>query len=157
MAVVGKQKAFKLEGIPELAETLKSIRKTLNAEGNIALADRVRDALLVPAQMIADEARDIAPRGATGRLRESIKAAKGKGAGAVAFVDRTVAPYAYFVEVGTSKMSAQPFFKPAVAALRPTIARVIAERLPDILADAAEQEAWKAPTGKGYGARGGKA
>ena len=137
-------KAFKLEGGPELTKCLTAIRKTLNAEGNVALADQVREALLVPAMVIRDEARDLAPV-VTGRLREAIIAAKGKGAAAFAAVDLKVAPYARFVEKGTSKMAAQPYFRPAVNAARPTIARMIAERLPPVIANVARQEAWKAP------------
>ena len=138
-------KAFRLEGGPELTRTLTAIRKTLNAEGNIALADRVREALLDPAKVIRDEAQDLAPVGPTGKLKSAIKADKGKGAAAFAAVDLKIAPYASFVEKGTSKMRARPYFRPAVNAVRPTIARMIAERLPAIIADVARHEAWRAP------------
>ena len=145
LKAVGGQKTFRLEGIPEMKKTLQAIRKTLDAKGNVALADRVRGACLVPAQMIADEARDLAPEGRTGRLKSACLAKMGKGAGAFAYVDRKIAPHAWFVEKGTSKMPAQPYFRPAVAAMRPMVARLIAEKLPAILADAAAREAHHPP------------
>jgi len=142
MKAVGGQKAFKIEGVAEMKKTLLGIRKTLNAEGNAALTEQLLDALLVPAQVMADEARDLVPV-KTGKLRSAIFAAKGKGASAFAAVDLKIAPYAHFVEKGTSKTPANPYFRPAVAATRPTTARMLAERLPSILGDAAAQNAWK--------------
>ena len=127
-----------------MAKTLREIRKTLDAEGNIALASRVQEALLVTAQVIRDEARDIVPV-LTGNLRDAIFADIGKGAAAFAAVDVKKAPYARMVEKGTSKMPASPYFRPAVNATRPLIARMIAEKLPGILADAAAANRWKAP------------
>lgn len=143
MKAVGSQKAFKLEGIPEMKKTLLGIRKTLNKEGNAALNQMLIEALLVPAGFIADEARDLVPV-KTGNLRDAIITGEGKGASAWAAVMFKKAPYAGFVEKGTSKTPAQPYFRPAVAAVRPTAARVLAEKLPPIIALAAQENAWKA-------------
>lgn len=138
-------KAFKMEGIPEMKKCLAEIRKTLSAEGNAALAAEIRQALLITADMIAREARDLAPVGATGRLRNAIKAIEGKGAAALAYVDSKEAPYARFVERGTSRMPAKPYFRPAVRCVRPLAARTIAQYVEPIISKAAAMNAWKAP------------
>lgn len=140
-AKVTTGKAFKLEGIPEMVKTLRALYKTLSAEDKIGLANNVRDVLLVPAEMIRDDARDTVPV-RTGRLKSAIQAVPGQGASAVAFVDKEKAPYARMVEKGTSKMRARPYFRPAVHAVRPMAARMIAERLPAIMAMVTRENAW---------------
>jgi HK97 gp10 family phage protein len=77
--------------------------------------------LLVPsAELIATELRARAPRGTTGDLVESIEVT-------VEGNTVTVGPdpsgfYGHFLEYGTSKMSARPWFRPAVDhSLRPAM------------------------------------
>ena len=80
--------------------------------------------LLEPAaQLIAKELRAQAPRGSTGDLAGSIEVT----------VDGhtvTVGPgregfYGFFLEYGTSKMSARPWFRPAVdRSARPAVERI---------------------------------
>jgi HK97 gp10 family phage protein len=135
-----KGKAFKLEGVPALVKTLQAMGKTFEGQGKGAFDDRVRDAMLVPAEMIADEARHMAPS-VTGELRKSIQATKLKhSVGAMVWTNGV--RYAAWVEFGTSKMSAQPFMRPAINAMRPMAANVIAEKLTDVIDDVAAQTAW---------------
>jgi HK97 gp10 family phage protein len=135
-----KGKAFKLEGVPDLVKTLKTLGDTFSGEGRGAFDDRVREAMLVPAEMIADEARHMAPS-VTGELRKSIIASKLKhSVGAMVWTHGV--RYAAWVEFGTSKMSAQPYMRPAINAVRPMAANVIGEQLRKIVEDVAAQTAW---------------
>jgi len=45
--------------------------------------------------------------------------------GAMVAIDRKIAPHAHFLEFGTVKMSARPFFRPAVDATRSRAAKLI--------------------------------
>jgi HK97 gp10 family phage protein len=67
------------------------------------------------AQNVASLARALAPV-RTGRLRASI-AVEVSGTGAVSVI--ADAPYAVYVELGTSRQSPQPFLRPAVENDRP--------------------------------------
>jgi HK97 gp10 family phage protein len=138
-------KAFKLEGVPELKKTLAALRKGLSAQGNDALSKEVRECLLVPCMMMRDEAKDLAPV-KTGNLRRAIYAKEGRGPSAYVAVDRTIAPYAGMVERGTSRMAAEPYFRPAINAVKPLAANLIADRLPDVIERIAAEHAWKAPS-----------
>ena len=143
MKAIGSQKAFKLEGIPEMKKTLLHVRKALSAEANVALTQQLHEILIIPADMIAQQARNLAPR-RTGNLENAIHSGFGKGAAAWAAVDLKVAPYAEYIEKGTSRIPAQPYFRPAVASQRPAVARILAEKIPDLIERAADAEAWKA-------------
>jgi len=135
-----KGKAFKLEGVPQLVKTLQTMARTFEGDGKDAFDSRVRDAMMVPAEMIADEARHMAPS-VTGALRKSIIATRLKhSVGAMVWTHGV--RYAAWIEFGTSKMSAQPFMRPAINALRPMAANVIAEQLGKVVTDMANQTAW---------------
>jgi len=103
---------FKIEGILETASKLKQLSDSLKGKA-------MGDNLLKQAQMIADDARDRAPLGPTGNLKRSLHARLLSDKlrfpkVAIAAVDRKIAPHAHLIEFGTSKMSARPFFRPAV-------------------------------------------
>jgi HK97 gp10 family phage protein len=135
-----KGKAFKMEGVPQLVKTIKTIGDALSGASKGAFDERVRDVTLIPAQMIADEARDMCPV-VTGTLRNSIKAQKlQKSVGS--FISTSGVRYASWVEYGTSKMSAHPYFRPALNAVRPLAANMLADGLSKVIADMAEAGAW---------------
>lgn len=135
-----KSKAFKLEGVPQLIKMLRAMGETLNGETKGAFDDRVREAMLKPAEMMADEARDMCPV-VTGELQRSIKAQKlNKVVGAIVWT-RGV-HYASWVEFGTSKAIAHPYFRPAMNAIRPLAANVMGEELKKVVADLAQSGAW---------------
>ena len=105
---------FKIEGILEMTSKLKQLSGSLKGKA-------MGDTLLKQAEIIAEDARDRAPLGPTGNLKRSLLARllvdkTGFPKVAIAAVDRKIAPHAHLVEFGTSKMSAKPFFRPAVDA-----------------------------------------
>jgi len=103
---------FKIGGV---LETVKALDKVSNSlKGKV-----MGKTLLKQAEIIAEDARDRAPLGPTGNLKRSLRAKlldeKSRfPTVAIAAVDRKIAPHAHLVEFGTSKMSARPFFRPAV-------------------------------------------
>lgn len=138
-------KAFKMEGIPQMVKTLRAMRKTLNAESNDALSRRLQEVLLDVMQVVEGQAKMTVPV-KTGNLQDAIHSGIGKGPSAWCAVDRKKAPYAVMVEKGTSKMPAQPYFRPAVRSTRPQAAGMMRDGLEPVLRDAARENAWKAPS-----------
>jgi HK97 gp10 family phage protein len=73
----------------------------------------------------------------TGRMRSSVTAESEDGTGEVlasgrVFADEEIAPYAAFVERGTSRMRAQPYFAPAQAraeSVAPGVGQAAAARI----------------------------
>jgi len=121
-----------LEGMDELDAAIQAAVKALSP-------DVVEPILQKGAETIADEARSRAPVGPTGNLRRSIV---GKGlkrrmnilgvrtdmpASALAAINYRRGPHAHLLEFGTVKMSARPFFGPAVAARLNEVKQQIAE------------------------------
>ena len=112
------------------------LQKLLNALPEKVQKKIMRQALREAAKVVAAEARARAPVG-TGTLRDSIKvrAAKGKrgtiGAEVVTgegyFQGKTF--YGAFIELGTRKMGAKPFLRPAAAAARGRAIAVVAEAI----------------------------
>jgi HK97 gp10 family phage protein len=140
-------KAFKLSGVPELKKTLREIVKGLNYEGQQKYTEMIKDALMKPAKTIRDEAQDMVPV-VTGKLKAAIFAAPMlKRPGALAGVHVQDAHYAPFVEYGTSKAPAHPYFRPAILATRPIAAVMIAEDIARIIDVMARDNAWHASEG----------
>lgn len=105
---------FKIEGV---LKTVKALDKVSNSLKGKAMGN----SLLKEAEIIAEDARDRAPLGPTGNLKRSLHAKmlddrRNFPQIAIAAVDRKIAPHAHLIEFGTCKMSARPFFRPAVDA-----------------------------------------
>jgi HK97 gp10 family phage protein len=137
-------KAFKLLGVPELVKTVNAIAASLSGEGAVQFAERVKAITLKPALVIADEVRDMAPRGKTGRLKAGVHAYLledniGSGIGI------RKAFYWKFIEYGTKNYPAHPFIRPAINAARPTFAAMMAEDLTALIADVAAANAAHPP------------
>lgn len=103
---------FKIEGTELLLRKLDKLSGSVDRNA-------IEPKVLKEAKVIADNARNKAPRGPTGNLKRSLHARMlkhktGYAMAAIAAVDRKIAPHAHFIEFGTSKMSARPFFRPAV-------------------------------------------
>jgi len=98
----------------------------LGPDGMGTARQELKDMLMKPAFVIRDEARDMAPV-VTGTLRDSIFAARGPDdkRGVIVGVNLKKAPYGRYIERGTSRMPAHPYFRPAVTAVSPTIANMI--------------------------------
>ncbi len=87
--------------------------------------DRVQHVLMNGAIRVAERARELVPV-RTGHLLASIRADLGdaEDSSEGAFSPVTVvadAPYASYVEFGTSRMEAEPFMQPAVEEIEPEI------------------------------------
>ena len=138
-------KAMKLEGVPEMVKTLQDMAKTLNGEGAAAMTDRLKEITMKPAMVVRDEARDMCPV-VTGNLKEHIFAGPlTQRIGALVGVKGV--KYADWVEFGTSKMAAQPYFRPALNGTRPLYANMISGDLKQLIDDIAHFDAWHAKDG----------
>lgn len=82
----------------------------------LGLETRLEDALSALAVLVRDRARDLAPPGAQ-HLKDSIVT---EGHAVIA-----EAPYAVFVELGTQRMPARPFLRPALLEMRSQITELI--------------------------------
>lgn len=106
-----------VEGVDEAASRLAEVADSIERG--------VGDALREVAELIVSEAQSNAPVD-TGFLRDSIHVAEESDTSVSVVAD---AEYAAYVEYGTSRMAAQPFFEPAVENARAEIE----QRLRDIL------------------------
>jgi HK97 gp10 family phage protein len=143
MRVATTGKAFKWEGVDQMKKMFNDLALALGPDGMGTARDQLKDVLLVPAMVIRDEAKDLAPV-RTGNLRNSIYAAKGPDdkRGVIVGVNGRQAPYGRFVERGTSRMPAQPYFRPAMAATRPLVANLIADGLKPLIEGMASKQAY---------------
>jgi len=137
------------DGVPELM-------KTLNAAG-VKIDDKspeVKAIILPPAQAMIANAQNLAPVGKRkygkyepGNLRRALMATPGpiNQRGIFLVARKRIAPYAVFVEFGTSKMSARPFFRPAMLQFASTYAAAIAPGVQGLIAKAAADSAYHPP------------
>jgi HK97 gp10 family phage protein len=105
---------IEVRGMDELQKQLGRLAKSLDP-------DEVEPVLMRKAEQLAKDISNNAPVGATGHLKQSVvakmlKRIGNKPATAIAALDikKLKAFYGYFIEYGTSKMSARPFFRPTV-------------------------------------------
>jgi HK97 gp10 family phage protein len=137
-----KSKAMKLEGVPQMVKTVRDIGAALSGESSSAFNDRLKDVVMKPAMVVRDEARDLVPV-VTGTLKDAIFAGPLKDKpGALVGVKGVY--YAAFVEFGTSRSEARPYFRPALNATRPLYANMIAGDLQKLIEDVARTDAWHA-------------
>ena len=135
-----KGKAMKLEGVPSMVKTLQTIATTLQGEQQTAFTDKLRDIVMKPAKVIRDEAQDLVPV-VTGTLKAGIFAAPiNNKAGAIVGVHHVF--YAPFVEYGTRRMRAHPFFRPAINATRPMAANMMSGDMKALIDEIAKSTAW---------------
>jgi len=127
-------KAFKWEGVPEMKKLFNEFAIALGPDGMGTARAELKDILLKPAMVIRDESKDLVPV-RTGNLRAAIYATKGPDdkRGVIVGVAGKKAPYAGYVERGTSKMPASPYFRPAIIAVRPLIANMISGDMKTLL------------------------
>lgn len=123
-------KEFEIEGLDKAIQKVRSLVSALEAKN-------VENVLKNGAQIIADKAEDNAPVD-EGVLKSAIKAKKGKRRGnavtsAFAAVDRKKAPHGWLVEHGTSRMAAQPYFRPAVNETLDEVKRTVEDGIRKLL------------------------
>jgi len=125
---------FKIEGAKELNKALGSFTKDI--EQKIA-----KQAVRAGANVIAKEARLLAPMGVTGTLKRSIKVvarSKRTGDAVASVVTRSGKKYTFrnmnawyagMVEFGTSKNPARPFLRPALDSKGPEAIKAISNKI----------------------------
>lgn len=91
----------------------------------LRLSDRVRGVTRFTAERVVEEAKSRAPV-RTGTLRDSIRVRRVNQYRNDVVVG---APYGQFVEFGTSRMAAQPFFIPAAESVRDEFIKLAREAL----------------------------
>jgi HK97 gp10 family phage protein len=133
---------FQWDGVEELKKALLAVGASLDDRN-----DDIKTVILEGAALkMRDNARNLAPV-KTGLLRKSIYASKGgaKQRGVLMGV-RKAAFYAHWIEFGTSKMPAHPFFRPALLAMTNTFAQDIAPGIGKIVEATAAKNAYHPPT-----------
>ena len=133
-SVSTSSKAFKWEGVPQMKAMFNEYAIALGPDGMGTARKELKDMLIKPAYVMRDEAKDMVPV-KTGNLRDAIYATRGPEdkRGVLVGVNRKKAPYARFVEKGTSKMPAQPYFRPAINAVAPSVANMISGDMKKLL------------------------
>ena len=153
--MAGPKMTFALTGWREMIKGFQQV--------GVKLDDKdpdVKQAILPAAQAMVANARNLAPisqggstrktkKGGTkqyppGTLRASIIATPGPAnqRGIFIVARKRVAPYAVFVEFGTSKMAPHPFFRPALLQMASTYAADIAPGVKQIVENAANANAY---------------
>lgn len=94
--------------ITGLNETIRALSKLENG------VEELKDAMSSISKKAANDAKALAPVGATGKLQASIKPNRAKGKAIVRAGTNKGVPYAVFNEFGTSKISAKEFVTKAV-------------------------------------------
>lgn len=150
---------FSLTGWSEMIKTFNSV--------GVKLDDKdpdIKAAILPAAQAMIDNAKNLAPvssAGATrktksgaskqyppGTLRNSLLATPGPAnqRGIFLVARSRIAPYNVYVEFGTSRMAARPFFRPALLQMATTYAADIAPAVKRIIEDTATANAYHPPS-----------
>jgi HK97 gp10 family phage protein len=126
----GPKVAFALTGWRELIKNLNTVGVKLDDTD-----PEIKNVLIEPARAMVANAQNLAPVGKKrtakhqpGELRRSIIALTGppRQRGVIMVSRKKIAPYCVYVEFGTSKMMARPFFRPAILAMASTYAADIA-------------------------------
>lgn len=114
----------RIEGIPELIRKLEEAAKVVGHE-------KVQDLTYEAMQMMTDRVQSNVNsiNAVTGNLRRSPVTRKMRGSTAISAIDRKIAPHASLIEQGTSRMAAQPYFRPAWDNMRDTVKKHVEQGL----------------------------
>jgi HK97 gp10 family phage protein len=135
---------------------LEQLRSDFEKAG-AALDDKdpnIKQIIMGPAQAMIANAQNLAPVGKKaygkfqpGNLRRSLIATPGPATqrGVFLVARKRIAPYASYVEFGTSKMSPRPFFRPAFLQMGSTYVNDIAPGVKQILESTATANAYHPP------------
>lgn len=107
-------------GIEGVDEILANISKKLNK----VTGQEAKKVFMRAAMIAVREIRDLAPLGPTGNLKKGVFADYGdpKKSNVLVGMNYKISPHAHFLEYGTVKMRAQPYFRPGITASRSAIA-----------------------------------
>jgi HK97 gp10 family phage protein len=125
-----KNPLFHVEGADELNEALRAV-------GDRATGIILRDAAEAGAAVIAEEAARLAPKN-TGALAEGIQVKAARIQQGRAQINVGISRdewYGKLVELGTEKMAAQPFLRPAFDTKKEDAVKAVADALRDALQD----------------------
>jgi HK97 gp10 family phage protein len=150
----GRRVSLKWNGVPELVNTYQKVAQVLDDR-----TPDVKAVILLPCETAMDKAQSLAPQAdrvypgyggqkfEPGTLKSAIYAMPGRSnaRGVLMKVDKTVAYYAPFVEFGTSKMQARPYFRPAILQMQSTYLADIAPGLQKLIEKTSAQYAYHAP------------
>jgi HK97 gp10 family phage protein len=140
---------FEWQGVKELMDDLNAVGVKIDDKD-----PAIKQIILPPAQAMIRNAQNLAPLGKIrtkhhepGTLRRSLIATPGPAnqRGVFIVARKKIAPYAVYVEFGTSKMSPQPFFRPALLQMGSTYANDIAPGVKQIIESTAEKNAYHPP------------
>lgn len=138
------RRAFRFEGMDELMEKLDEMTARVTGQGDgirtARLGDDIKDVLMVPANRLAEKARQYAPEGETGNLKDGIFASKGdpNQPSVLVGVNMKLAPHAHLVEfghAGPAPAPPHPFMRPAVETTKGQIRADIEDGLRKIISD----------------------
>ena len=133
-----KGKAVQWEGLAELSDNINTLLEVVGGRQAGRIGKEVKNVLMGAALVVRDEARDLAPV-RTGLLREAIFANYGdeQKPDVLVGVNHKMAPHSHLVEYGArgGEMPAQPFLRPAIAAARPAVAKIVADGLKKIISE----------------------
>ena len=131
--MMARKTEVRIDGLKDLQKDFEKLTKGFEPK-------QIEEASLESAEIIRADAERRAPRGPTGNLKKAqIKKPLKRGnnvASAIAAVDRKKAFYAGFVEFGTSRMAAQPYFRPAVESKGDAAAKHFREKLKQMVDEA---------------------
>ena len=113
-------------GVSGFEELDRALKRTEDAVGGQALSSAVAKG----AETVVQSAKERAPR-KTGKLAESISYRVGKvsASGATAKIGPKGVHYALYVELGTEKLTAKPFLRPALFGRRTAATDAIGKSL----------------------------
>jgi len=133
---------LKWDGVPQLLNDYKQVGQALDARSK-----PVKKVLMGPAKAMVNNARSMAPK-RTGNLAASIFATEGpdEKPGVLMLVNQTKAPYARFVEFGSSRTPAQPYFRPALAQMTGSYLNDIQPGVKQIVEETAPKYAYHPPS-----------
>jgi HK97 gp10 family phage protein len=144
---------FSLTGWSEMMKTFNAVGVKLD-DKDPAVKQAIlpaASAMIANAQSLAPIAKEVEGKGANkyppGTLKRSLIATPGPATqrGIFLVARKRVAPYAVYVEFGTSKMSPQPFFRPAFLQMASTYASDIAPAVARVIETACAENAYHPP------------
>jgi HK97 gp10 family phage protein len=143
---MAKKVIFQWQGLEELRNTFEAAGAAIDDKD-----PKIKDVIMGPASAMIANAQNLAPIGKKvygkfkpGNLRKSMIATRGPRTqrGVYLVARKRIAPYASYVEFGTSKMSPRPFFRPAFLQMGTTYVQDIAPGVKQLLEAAAAANAY---------------
>jgi HK97 gp10 family phage protein len=129
---------FQWQGVAEFKKTLEAVGAALDDRD-----PKVKAVILGPSMVTVERSKNLI-HNVTGTLASAVYATVGGKTqrGVLLGVRKKKAPYAGYVEFGTSKMTARPYFRPALLQMAGTFVDDIAPYIKQIVEETAADNAW---------------